>query len=73
MRMPPWRSRSAASARSLLNGYSGAVFGRVRWAFDASTLRSVTLFRRGLRSKARDFNWHNVIGLWSWGPLVVVA
>jgi uncharacterized iron-regulated membrane protein len=33
----------------------------------------VTLFRRGLRSKARDFNWHNVIGLWSWAPLVVVV
>jgi uncharacterized iron-regulated membrane protein len=37
------------------------------------TLRSVTLFRRGLRSKARDFNWHNVIGLWAWAPLVVVV
>ena len=37
------------------------------------TVRSVTLFRRGLRSKARDFNWHNVIGLWSWAPLVVVV
>jgi uncharacterized iron-regulated membrane protein len=37
------------------------------------TLRSVTLFRRGLRSKARDFNWHNVIGLWSWLPLVIVV
>jgi len=37
------------------------------------TLRNATLFRRGLRSKARDFNWHNVIGLWSWMPLVVVV
>lgn len=37
------------------------------------TLRNVTLFRRGLRSKARDFNWHNVIGLWSWAPLVIVV
>ena len=37
------------------------------------TLRSVTFFRRGLRSKARDFNWHNVIGLWCWAPLVVVV
>jgi uncharacterized iron-regulated membrane protein len=37
------------------------------------TLRNVTLFRRGLRSKARDFNWHNVIGLWSWAPLVVIV
>ena len=37
------------------------------------TLRNVTLFRRGLRSKARDFNWHNVIGLWCWAPLVVIV
>jgi uncharacterized iron-regulated membrane protein len=37
------------------------------------TLRNATLFRRGLRSKARDFNWHNVIGLWSWAPLVIVV
>ncbi|MEO8563424.1 MAG: PepSY-associated TM helix domain-containing protein [bacterium] len=37
------------------------------------TLRNATVFRRGLRSKARDFNWHNVIGLWSWAPLVIVV
>jgi uncharacterized iron-regulated membrane protein len=42
-----------------------------RWT--RRTLRNATLFRRGLRSKARDFNWHNVIGLWSWGPLVIVV
>jgi uncharacterized iron-regulated membrane protein len=41
------------------------------WTRDA--LRNVTFFRRGLRSKARDFNWHNVIGLWCWAPLVVVV
>jgi uncharacterized iron-regulated membrane protein len=37
------------------------------------TVRNAALFRRGLRSKARDFNWHNVIGLWSWLPLVIVV
>jgi uncharacterized iron-regulated membrane protein len=36
-------------------------------------LRNVTWFRRGLSSKARDFNWHNVIGLWSAVPLFVVV
>ena len=36
-------------------------------------VRNVTLFRRGLRTKARDFNWHNVIGLWSWAPLVIIV
>jgi uncharacterized iron-regulated membrane protein len=36
-------------------------------------LRAVTWFRRGLPAKARDFNWHNTIGLWSALPLAVVV
>lgn len=36
-------------------------------------VKSVTLFKRGLRGKARDFNWHNVIGFWSAIPLFVVV
>ncbi len=36
-------------------------------------LASVTLFRRGLAPKARDFNWHNVIGVWSVVPLFVIV
>lgn len=36
-------------------------------------VRNVVWFRGGLQGKARDFNWHNVIGLWSWIPLVVVV
>lgn len=35
--------------------------------------RNVLQFRRGLRAKARDFNWHNVLGVWSFVPLVVVV
>jgi uncharacterized iron-regulated membrane protein len=35
--------------------------------------RAVLLFRRGLRPKARDFNWHNVIGIWSCVPLAIIA
>lgn len=30
-------------------------------------------FRKGLPSKARDFNWHNVIGFWSAVPLFIVV
>src|SRR5215218_9180140 len=41
--------------------------------FNRKALRNVTWFRRGLPSKARDFNWHNVIGFWSAGPLFVVV
>jgi uncharacterized iron-regulated membrane protein len=36
-------------------------------------LRTVTLFSGRLRGKARDFNWHNVIGFWSAVPLFVVV
>jgi uncharacterized iron-regulated membrane protein len=36
-------------------------------------LGGVALFRRGLRGKARDFNWHNVAGLWSAIPLFAIV
>ena len=36
-------------------------------------LRGITWFRRGLRPKARDFNWHNTIGFWSALPLFLVV
>jgi uncharacterized iron-regulated membrane protein len=38
-----------------------------------AALRSVTFFRGGLRGKARDFNWHNVLGIWSFLPLVFIV
>jgi uncharacterized iron-regulated membrane protein len=41
------------------------------WTREA--VRGVTTFRRGLRAKARDFNWHNVIGFWSFVPLLVIV
>jgi len=36
-------------------------------------VRNVIWFRRGLPAKARDFNWHNVIGFWSAVPLFIVV
>ena len=33
----------------------------------------VMWFRGGLSPKARDFNWHNVIGIWSAVPLAIVV
>lgn len=35
--------------------------------------KNVMWFRRGLPGKARDFNWHNVIGFWSFVPLFIVV
>lgn len=34
--------------------------------------KTVLWFRGGLAPKARDFNWHNVIGIWSAVPLAIV-
>ncbi len=38
-----------------------------------TSVRNVAWFRGGLAGKARDFNWHNVIGFWSAIPLVIVV
>ena len=35
--------------------------------------KNVLWFRGGLAPKARDFNWHNVIGVWSAVPLAIVV
>ncbi len=37
----------------------------------ARHVAAVTLFKRELRGKARDFNWHNVIGFWC-APVIIV-
>ncbi|MEA2465735.1 MAG: hypothetical protein QOJ98_3482 [Acidobacteriota bacterium] len=41
---------------------------RTRTAF-----RNLMLFRRGLRGRARDFNWHHVLGIWAFLPLVAIV
>ena len=41
--------------------------------WSASAVRSIALFRGGLAGKARDFNWHHVIGIWSLVPLFVIV
>jgi uncharacterized iron-regulated membrane protein len=35
--------------------------------------RNVLWFKSGLAPKARDFNWHNVVGIWSAIPLAIVV
>jgi uncharacterized iron-regulated membrane protein len=42
-----------------------------RWTWQH--VRAIATFRGGLRGKARDFNWHNVIGIWSAVPLFFVV
>ncbi|MCC7044178.1 MAG: PepSY domain-containing protein [Acidobacteria bacterium] len=42
-------------------------------ALSRAQLRNILWFRGGLRPKARDFNWHNVLGFWSAIPLALVV
>lgn len=42
-----------------------------RWT--RKVLRNVTWFKRGLPDRARNFNWHNVVGFWSAIPLFIVV
>lgn len=41
------------------------------WTWAA--VKAVAFFRSGLPGKARDFNWHNVIGVWSAPVLVILT
>jgi uncharacterized iron-regulated membrane protein len=41
--------------------------------FSLKYVRNIIWFKRGLPGKARDFNWHNVIGFWSAIPLFIVV
>jgi uncharacterized iron-regulated membrane protein len=65
-----------------MTGWSNAIFlfivasGFYLWfprKWSWQHVRSVTLFGGKLRGKARDFNWHNVIGFWSAVPLFIVV
>ncbi|HEY7217417.1 MAG TPA: PepSY-associated TM helix domain-containing protein, partial [Candidatus Binatia bacterium] len=42
-----------------------------RWRWRA--LKSSLLFNRRLRGKARNWNWHNVIGFWSSSVLIILT
>ena len=41
--------------------------------FTWTQVRSIAWFKLRLTGKARDFNWHNVIGFWCCVPLFVIT
>lgn len=66
----------------VINGVANIVFlllaitGLYLWIprkWSREKLRSIVWFRRGLTGKPRDFNWHNVIGLWTAPVLIVLT
>jgi len=41
--------------------------------FSWQHVKPILTFRRRLSGKARDFNWHNVVGIWTAIPLAVIV
>lgn len=67
-------------AGKLINGVCNIVFcvlaitGLYLWwprSLSWRSVRAVAIFNWQLAGKARDFNWHNVVGLWS-APILIV-
>lgn len=53
-----------------------AVTGLYLWwprVWSRKTVRAIIAFNSNLHGKARDFNWHNVIGVWSAPVMIVVT
>jgi len=42
-----------------------------KWNWRA--VRASLVFRGGLRGRARDWNWHNVLGIWCAAPLLIIV
>ena len=73
---------SDRSAGRAITGASNLLFlllvmsGLFLWwprSWTPASLKAIVLFRSGVSGKARDFNWHNVIGFWSCVPLFFVV
>jgi uncharacterized iron-regulated membrane protein len=50
--------------------------GPIIWwpkAWTWTNLSKIVAFRGGLSGRARDWNWHNVIGIWCFTPLLLVV
>ncbi len=41
--------------------------------FNITSLKHRTILRRGLKGRAREWNWHNVIGIWTATPLFFIV
>jgi uncharacterized iron-regulated membrane protein len=76
------RSLAMKTAGKKITGVANLVFlfivlsGLWIWiprVFSRATLRHIMLFKRGVRGRARDYNWHNVLGIWSFVPLVLIV
>ena len=52
------------------------LLGVVLWflrQWSGKALRASLVFRSGLHGRARDWNWHNVLGIWFAAPLLIIV
>ena len=80
-----WLGDRTASGRAIGKAITGAcnaaflflaLSGLYLWwprRWNRAAMRLSLWFRRGLAGRARDFNWHNVIGFWSLPVLIVMT
>src|SRR4051812_22241120 len=64
-----------AAASNLLFG-ALIILGVVLWLprkWNWNSIGAVLMFRTRLRGRARDWNWHNVIGIWCALPLFIIV
>jgi len=69
----PARAVTGASNLLFLVVVCSGLFIWLPRTWSKQSVRAVTWFRGGLSGKARDFNWHNTIGIWSLVPLFFVV
>ena len=70
---PAWRAVTGASNLVFLFIVMSGFYLWWPRKWTRGSLRAVTWFRRTQGGRARDFNWHNVVGFWSALPLFVVV
>lgn len=62
----------ACNAAFLVLGVTGLYLWWPR-SWSTSALKAIALMKFNLGGKARDFNWHNSIGLWSAIPIIIMT
>lgn len=67
------RGVTGAAALAFLFLIVSGVFVWLSTGLRLKRLKNRLLFRRGLQGKARDWNWHNVIGIWTSVPLFIIV
>lgn len=72
-RRPQARAVTGAANLAFLFLVASGLYLWVPRVFTWVQVRQVLLFRRRLSARARDFNWHHVIGVWSALPLALVV